>query len=98
MFGSVQLLKDLGYEIPEELVIDRVLLSLPPSYKDAIMNYDMIGTSKSLSEILMMLNMAELEIKMDKMVVTIRSLETQLPKYLEDKKGRQDSRQRARYI
>ena len=87
MYGSVQLLKDLGCEIPEELVIDRVLLSLPPTYKDAITNYDMIGTSKSLSEILMMLNMAELEIKMDKMAVTVRSLEAQLPKYLEDKKA-----------
>ena len=29
MSGCVQLLSDLGYGIPDELVIDRVLLSLP---------------------------------------------------------------------
>ena len=86
MFDNVQLLSDLGNVILEELAIDRVLLSLPPSYKNAIMDYGMKGTSKSLSEILKMLNVAELEIKMEKMVVTIRSPERNCPKYLEDKK------------
>ena len=49
-FGCVQLLSDLGSVIPEEVVIDRVLISLPPSYKNAIMDYGMKGTSKPLSK------------------------------------------------
>ena len=75
LFGCARLLSDLGSVIPEELVIDRALISLPPSYKNAIVDYGMKGTSKPLSEILKMLEVAELEIKLKKMVVTIGSPE-----------------------
>ena len=87
LFGCARLLSDLGSVIPEEVVIDRALISLPPSYKNAIVDYGMKGTSKPLSEILKMLEVAELEIKLKKMEVTIGSPERNCPKYLEDRKS-----------
>ena len=48
-----------------------MLISLPPIYKNAIVDYGMKGTSKSLLEILKMLEVVELEIKMEKIVVTL---------------------------
>ena len=43
MSGYVQCLKALECEIPDELAIDRVLQSLPPSYKQFVLNYNMHG-------------------------------------------------------
>jgi hypothetical protein len=52
-----------GYcQIPDELVIDRVLQSLPPSYKGFVLNYNMQGMLKSLSELFALLKSAEVEI------------------------------------
>jgi hypothetical protein len=63
MSGYVQCLNALECQIPDELVIDRVLQSLPPSYKGFFLNYNMQGMTKSLSELFAMLKTAEVEIK-----------------------------------
>jgi hypothetical protein len=41
MSGYVQRLNALACQIPDELLIDRVLQSLPPSYKGFVLNYNM---------------------------------------------------------
>ena len=61
----------LGMTIPNELGIHRVLQSLPPSYKNFVMNYNMQGMKKTLPEILSMLKIAEVEIKKEHQVLMI---------------------------
>ena len=58
----VQYQKTLEYEIPDELAIDRVLQSLPPSYKQFVINYKMHGMKKTLAEFLSMLASVEVGI------------------------------------
>ena len=58
----VQHQKTLEYEIPDELAIDRVLQSLPPSYKQFVINYKMHGMKRTLAEFLSVLTSVEVEI------------------------------------
>ena len=51
MSGYAQRLNLLGCPIPRELGVDRVLQSLPPSYKGFMMNYNMQGMQKTLPEL-----------------------------------------------
>ena len=53
----------LGVNLPDDSVIDRVLQSLPPSYKSFMMNYNMQGMDKTIPELFAMLKAAEVEIK-----------------------------------
>src|SRR4051794_14501392 len=71
MSGYVQRLKTLECEIPDELAIDRVLQSLPPSYKQFVLNYNMHGMEKSLAELFAMLKSAEVEIKKEHQVLMV---------------------------
>ena len=71
MSGYVQCLNALECKIPDELAIDRVLQSLPPSYKGFVLNYNMQGMSKSLSELFAMLKSAEVEIKKEHAVLMV---------------------------
>ena len=41
----------LGVNLPDDSVIDRVLQSLPPSYKGFVMNYNMQGMTKTIPEL-----------------------------------------------
>jgi hypothetical protein len=43
MSGCVQRLEALDLKIPPTLAVDRVLQSLPPSYKSFVLNYNMQG-------------------------------------------------------
>ena len=63
MSGYGDRLRQLGVHISNELGIDRVLESLPPSYKSFVMNYSMQGMEKTLPELFAMLKTAEVEIK-----------------------------------
>jgi hypothetical protein len=63
MSRYVQHLNALDCQIPDKLAIDRVLQSLPPSYKGFVLNYNMQGMSKSLLELFVMLKSAAVEIK-----------------------------------
>ena len=56
-------LTQLGVNLPDDSVIDRVLQSLPPSYKTFLMNYNMQGMDRTISELFTMLKAAEVEIK-----------------------------------
>ena len=56
-------LNRVGVNLPDDSVIDRILQSLPPSYKSFAMNYNMQGMNKTISELFAMLKAAEVEIK-----------------------------------
>ena len=56
-------LTQLGVNLADDCVIDRVLQSLPPSYKGFMMNYNMQGIEKTIPELFTMLKAAEVEIK-----------------------------------
>ena len=55
MSGYHNHLTQLGVNFPDDSVIDRVLQSLPPSYKSLVMNYNMQGMDKTIPELFAML-------------------------------------------
>ena len=63
MSGLHNRLTQLDINLPDEAVIDRILQSLPPSYKSFVMNYNMQGMVKTIPEVFSMLKSAEVEIK-----------------------------------
>ncbi|KAK1695557.1 hypothetical protein QYE76_012254 [Lolium multiflorum] len=71
MSGHAKKLNDLGMMIPNQLGIHRVLQSLPPSYKNFVMNYNMQNINKDLPEIFSMLKSAEVEIKKENQVLMV---------------------------
>src|SRR3954462_3174737 len=71
MPGYVQRLNALECQIPDELVVDRVLQSLPPSYKGFVLNYNMQGMTKTPSELFAMMKSAEVEIKKEHAVFMV---------------------------
>ncbi|XP_051191133.2 uncharacterized protein [Lolium perenne] len=71
MSGHAKKLSDLGIVIPNKLGINRVLQSLPPSYKNFVMNYNMQNMNKELPELFSMLKSAEVEIKKENQVLMV---------------------------
>ncbi|KAK1653416.1 hypothetical protein QYE76_071221 [Lolium multiflorum] len=71
MTGHAKKLSDLGIVIPNRLGINRVLQSLPPSYKNFVMNYNMHNMNKELPELFAMLKSAEIEIKKEHQVLMV---------------------------
>ena len=71
MSGYHNHLTQLGIDLPVESVIDRVLQSLPPSYKSFVMNYNMQGMNKTIPELFAMLKAAEVEIKKEHQVLMV---------------------------
>jgi hypothetical protein len=88
MSGYVQRLNTLECKISDELAIDRVLQSLPPSYKGFVMNYNMQEMTKSLSELFSMLKTAEVVIKKEHNVLLVNKT-TDFKKSGKSKKGPQ---------
>ena len=66
MSGYHNHLTQLGVNLPDDSVIERVLKSLPHSYKGFLMNYNMQGMEKTIPELFAMLKAAEVEIKKGK--------------------------------
>ena len=64
-------LTQLGVNLPNDSVIERVLQSLPPSYKGFVMNYNMQGIDKTIPELFAMLKAAEVEIKKEHQVLMV---------------------------
>ena len=62
MSGYHNHLTQLGVDLRVDSVIDRVLQSLPPSYKGFV-NYNMQGMNKTIPELFGMLKAPEVEIK-----------------------------------
>ena len=71
MSGYHNHLTQLGVDLPVDCVIDRVLQSLPPSYKGFMMNYNMQGMDKTIPELFAMLKAAEAEIKKEHQVLMV---------------------------
>ena len=57
--------------LPDDSVIDRVLQSLPRSYKGFVMNYNMQGMQKAIPELFAMLKAAEVETKKEHQVLMV---------------------------
>ena len=68
MFGYNNHLTQLGVNLPDDSVIDRVLQSLPPSYNSFMMNYNMQWMEKTIPELFAMLKVAEVETKKEHQV------------------------------
>ena len=60
--------KHLGVNLPDDAVVDRILQSLPPSYKSFVMNFNMQGMVKTIPEVYSILKSAEVEIKKEHQV------------------------------
>ena len=71
MSGYNNHLIQLGVNLPDDCVIDRILQSLPPSYKSFVMNYNMQGMDKTIPELFAMLMVAEVEIKKEHQVLMV---------------------------
>ena len=76
----------LGVNLPDDSVIDRVLQSLPPSYKSFVMNYNMQGMDKTIPELFAMLKAAEVEIKKEHQVLMVNKT-TSFKEKGKEKKG-----------
>ena len=61
----------LGVNLPDDSVIDRILQSLSPRYKSFVMNYNMHGMDKTIPELFAMLKVAEVEIKKEHQVLMV---------------------------
>ena len=86
MSGYHNHLTQLGVNLPDDSVIDRVLQSLPPSYKGFVMNYNMQGMEKTIPELFAMLKAAEVEIKKEHQVLMVNKT-TSFKKKGKGKKG-----------
>ena len=71
MSGLHNRLTQLGVNLPDDAVIDRILQSLPPSYKSFVMNYNMQAMDKTILELFAMLKAAEVEIKKEHQVLMV---------------------------
>ena len=86
MSGYNNHLIQLGVNLPDDCVIDRILQSLPPSYKSFVMNYNMQGMNKTIPELFAMLKAAEVEIKKEHQVLMVNKT-TSFKKKGKGKKG-----------
>ena len=86
MTGHAKKLSDLGIVIPNRLGINRVLQSLPPSYKNFVMNYNMQYMKKTLPKLFSMLKTAKVEIKKEHQVLMVNKT-TSFKKGKPKKKG-----------
>ena len=86
MSGYHNHLTRLGVDLPVDFVIDRVLQSLPPSYKGFVMNYNIQGMTKTIFELFAMLKAAEVEIKKEHQVLMVNKT-TSFKKKGKGKKG-----------
>ena len=71
MSGYCNHLIQLGVNLPDDSIIDRILQSLPPSYKSFVMNYNRQGMDKMIPKLFAMLKAAEVEIKKEHQVLMV---------------------------
>ena len=71
MSGYHNQFTQLGVSLPDYSVIDRILQSLPPSYKSFMMNYNMQWMDKTIPELFAMLKATEVEIKKEHQVLMV---------------------------
>ena len=71
MTGYTQRLEQLDCKILEELKIDIVLQSLPPSYKSFVLTHNQIGSTDTITELFAKLKATEVDIKKDNHVLMV---------------------------
>src|SRR5215216_8142392 len=71
MSGYHNHLIQLGVNLPDDCVIDKVLQSLPPSCKGFVMNYNMQGMDRTIPDLFAMLKDAEVDVKKENQVVMV---------------------------
>ena len=86
MYGQYIRLNQVGVNLPDKIVIDRVLQSPSPSYWNFVMNYSMQGMTKTIPKLFMMLKSTKVEIKKEHQVLMINKT-TSLKKRAKGKKG-----------
>ena len=87
MSGYHTHLTQLGVNLPVDSVIDKVLQSLPPSYKSFMMNYNMQGMDQTIPELFAMLKAAKVEIKKEHQVLMVNKTASFKKKGKGKKKG-----------
>src|ERR1044072_3703464 len=75
MIGYIENLERLGFPLGQEFAVDLILQSLPDSYSQFVMNYNMNEIEKTLPELLSMLRIAEQNISKgrDKAILMVHS-------------------------
>ena len=63
MSGYCNHLIQLGVNLLDDSIIDRILQSLPPSYKSFVMNYNMQGITETIPKLFIMLKLTKVEIE-----------------------------------
>ena len=63
MSGYYNRLNQVGVNLPDKIVIERVLWSPSPSYWNFVMNYNMQGMTIKIHELFVMLKSTKVEIK-----------------------------------
>ena len=56
-------LNQVGVNLPDKIVIDRILQSPPPSQQNFVMNYNMQGITETIPKLFVMLKSTKVEIK-----------------------------------
>ena len=84
--GYYNRLNQVGVNLPDKIVIDRVLSSLSPSYWNFVMNYIMQGMTKTIPELFVMLKSTKVEIKKEHQVLMVDKI-TSFKKRAKGKKG-----------
>ena len=64
-------LNQVGVNLLDKIVIDRVLYSLSPSYWNFVMNYNMQGMMKAIPELFVMLKSTKVKIKKKHQVLMV---------------------------
>ena len=86
MSGYNNHLIQLGVNLPDDSVIDRILQSLPPSYKSFLVNYNMQGITETVPMLFMMMKSMKVEIKKEHQVLMVNKT-TSFKKKGKGKKG-----------
>ena len=93
MSGYHNHLTQLGVNLPDDSVIDRVLQSLPPSYKGFVMNYNVQGMTKTIPKLLAMLKSMKAEIKKKHQMLMVNKTTSSKKKGKEKEGELQEERQ-----
>ena len=86
MSGDYNRLNQVGVNLPDKIVIDRILQSPSPSQQNFVMNYSMQRMTKTIPELFAMLKSTKVEIKKEHQVLMIDKT-TSFKKRAKGKKG-----------
>ncbi|XP_010555455.1 PREDICTED: uncharacterized protein LOC104824954 [Tarenaya hassleriana] len=82
------------FKMHKELAVDMVLHSLPDSFRHFVLNYDMNGMDKSLTELHGMLVLAEQKIKTEKSILAMQTERVPVSDHEERERARNRQRRK----